>query len=267
MTNEEKRERELSARVNEAVETLYSASVSGIGLDKDTAERMSFELETGYLVQELVTSRKITHKKEHVRGYKISLTSAETQGWFGADEPAYGTLTDSNMSDGVITLSDMSEPLIETELMFFIEEDIHHPVADEDLPGMISAAAGLEIPDSRFLDWFPKLSLGTIAADNAVAGRIVTGKERKKLSYEELGNIDLKLFLNDKEIAEGHSSEVLGNPLEAVKWLVRKLHEKGKFLSKGMIISSGTLVLPLPLQRGTYRASYSILGDVSLKVL
>ena len=267
MTNEEKRERELDARINDAVETLYSAYISGTGLDKDTAERMRFELETGYLVQERVTNRKITDKKEHVRGYKISLTSPETQGWFGADEPAYGTLTDSNMSDGVISLSDMSEPLIETELMFFIEEDIHHPVADKDLPGMISVAAGLEIPDSRFLDWFPKLSLGTIAADNAVAGKIVAGEERKKLSYEELGNIDLKLFLNDKEIAEGHSSEVLGNPLEAVKWLVRTLHGKSKFLSRGMVISSGTLVLPLPLQRGTYRASYSTLGDVYLKVL
>ncbi len=266
MTNEEKRERELSAMVNKAVETLYSASISGTGLDKDTAERMRFELETGYLVQDLVTKRKISHKKEHLRGYKISLTSPETQGWFGANEPAYGTLTDSNMSDGVITLSDMSEPLIETELMFFIEEDIHHPVADEDLPGMISVAAGLEIPDSRFLDWFPKLSLGTIAADNAVAGKVVAGIKRKRLSYEELGNIDLKLYLNDKKIAEGHSSEVLGNPLEAVKWLIRKLDGKGKFLSRGMVISSGTFVLPMPLQRGTYRASYSTLGDVSLKV-
>lgn len=253
--------------LDKAAETLFSSHTKGFTLDRSVAEGLDFKLETGYTVQEMVTERKIRETGERIRGYKISLTSTETQGWFGADEPAFGTLTDSNISNGTIHMSKMSEPLIETELMFHITEDIPHSASNEDLLEKVFIAAGIEVPDSRFSNWFPKLSLGTITADNAVAGKIVTAAEGKKLSYEALGNIDLKLYLDGKEIAQGHSSEVLGNPLEALKWLVGILGKRGKYLEKGMVVSSGTLVLPLPLQRGIYRASYGLVGDVSLDVL
>lgn len=263
----EKRRDEHSRLLNEAVDTLFSSHTKGSTLNRSIAERFNFELETGYRVQELVTERKIREKGERVRGYKISLTSTETQGWFGADEPAFGTLTDSNISNGTIHMSEMSEPLLETELMFHITEDIPHSASNEELLEKVLVAAGIEVPDSRFSDWFPRLSLGTITADNAVAGKIVAAAEGKKLSYESLGNIDLKLYLDGKEIAQGNSSEVLGNPLEALKWLVGILGKRGKYLEKGMVVSSGTLVLPLPLQRGTYRATYGLVGDICLEVL
>lgn len=201
MAGVERRRDDNSALINEAVESLYSSFFGGNTLNRSIAERWSFELETGYVVQELVTDKKIMEKGEQIRGYKICLTSLETQGWFEAKEPAFGALTDSNISNGTIILDEMSEPLIETELMFHIEEDIPCLVSDKDLLDRVSAAAGIEVPDSRFTDWFPKLSLGTNVADNAVAGKILPAPEGKKLSYEELGDIDLTLFINDREIA------------------------------------------------------------------
>lgn len=252
--------------INEAAESIYRSFRGGGALDRNMADRFSFEVEDGYIVQEKVTELKKDRGGEKVRGYKISLTSQETQNWFNALEPAYGTLTDLNISGGFLSMSEMSEPLVETELMFFVEKDIKGITDDQDLLDKVSVAAGIEIPDSRFSEWFPELSLGTIVADNAVAGRIVHGSYRKKLTYEELGDLDLQVFLNNEQIAKGHSSEVLGNPLESLKWLVRKLEGRGDHLRKGMVVSSGTFILPLKLKRGHYLASYSLLGDVELIV-
>ncbi|PWS20851.1 2-keto-4-pentenoate hydratase, partial [Enterococcus faecium] len=45
-------------------------------------------------------------------------------------------------------------------------------------------------------------------------------------------------------VKTGQASEVLGNPLESLKWLVGKLAEQGKTLTAGQRVSSGTFVLP-----------------------
>jgi 2-keto-4-pentenoate hydratase len=254
------------AMVNEAAECLYSCYSRGETIDRSMADRFCLNSENGYLVQDMIASLKQEKRGERVRGYKISLTSPETQKWFNASEPAYGTLTDSNILEGALSFENLSEPLIEAELMFHVEKDIFSFQNDEDLLENISVAPGIEIPDSRFVDWFPKLPLGAIVADNAVAGRVVSGYQREKLTLEELGNIKLDLFLDGKSIARGHSRDVLGNPLESLKWLVRKLERKGKYLKNGMVISSGTLVLPLKLEKGKYTACYSLPGNVSLDV-
>ena len=83
---------------------------------------------------------------------------------------------------------------------------------------------------------------------------------------DAFANVHLNLYKDDKCIATGESSEVLGNPLNAIHWLIKKLHTHGKQLKKGDIISSGTFISPLKLEYGTYRAEYSGIGKVSFSV-
>lgn len=61
-----------------------------------------------------------------VAGYKISMTSKETQAIADTHEPAYGTILTSQVlqGDSEYALSHLFSPLIEPELMFFINEDI-----------------------------------------------------------------------------------------------------------------------------------------------
>jgi 2-keto-4-pentenoate hydratase len=54
--------------------------------------------------------------------------------------------------------------------------------------------------------------------------------------------------------------------LVSLKWLIGKLESRGLNLEEGMIVSSRTFVLLLRLEKGTYRGSYSSLGDVILVV-
>ena len=65
----------------------------------------------------------------------------------------------------------------------------------------------------------PNFTLGDLISDNTATGLIVVGERITPLDYEAFADINLKLFKDDNQIETGHSSEVLGNPIESVKWL------------------------------------------------
>ena len=69
------------------------------------------DYETAYQVQDAFVSL----RQEDVQGYKVSLTSEETQRMFDSDEPFYGQETVTQFVQGPLTLSlsDLLEPLIE----------------------------------------------------------------------------------------------------------------------------------------------------------
>ena len=71
-----------------------------------------------------------------------------------------------------------------------------------------------------------------------------------------------------KLIKAGNSTEVLDNPIHALKWLVAALEKRGRQLKAGQVVSSGTFFVPPHLERGEYVARYTgtITEDVKLTV-
>ncbi|SEP84720.1 2-keto-4-pentenoate hydratase [Virgibacillus subterraneus] len=248
------------------VNTLYNAYSLGQAISKEEIPE-TISKEDAYSVQHQLTELKSANSNDKLIGYKISLTSEETQQLFNSTTPLYGALTKSSLSDGSIDFKKMLSPLIEIELMFIAHEDLS---ATDDIHSILqkmSIAPGLEIPDSRFNDWFPKLSLGQVIADSAVAGNVIVGEPVEGISYDQLTNINANLTLNGEIIAQGPSTEVLGNPVHAIQWLIEELAKKGRTIQKGMIISSGTFILPKPLEKGKYQVSFDRVGSVNLDVL
>ncbi|MDQ0429743.1 2-keto-4-pentenoate hydratase [Planomicrobium stackebrandtii] len=255
----------LDSNQTEMAEILYSAYQNGHTIAKDQIPA-ALEKNPAYAIQHAVTANKTSKGQEELKGYKISLTSKETQNLFQSETPLYGALTTSALSNGVIELDSLSSPLIEIELIFIAKEDLS---AADDVHALLEktqVAPGIEVPDSRFDDWFPKITLGQVIADSAVAGKIITGLPQDNIVYSQLENLAGTLTLDGKEIAAGSSSEVLDHPIHAVKWLANELAEHGLAIKKGMAISSGTFILPKPLEKGLYEASYGELGSVTLTV-
>lgn len=222
---------------------------------------------TSYAVQEALINRIREQEKVQIAGYKISMTSAETQAIANTHEPAYGTLLTNNMvkSGETIALSSLFEPLIEPEIMFILKEDLTPEASEEEIIAKVELAAGIEIPDARYIDWFPNFSLADLLCDNTATGLVVVAEPiQTALTGEQLGDINMELFHNAEKISEGHSSAVLDNPVKAVAWLSKKLAAKNKTLKQGMVISSGTFISPLRAEQGTYKVSYSVLGDVEI---
>ncbi len=221
---------------------------------------------TAYAVQDELMKRIQEVHNEEIIGYKISMTSKETQAIANTHEPAYGTLLTSNIikSGDNILLSNLFAPLIEPELVFILTEDLSPTATEEEILNKSKIAAGLEIPDSRYMDWFPNFSLADLLSDDTATGLVVVSEGITPPSFDELANIKMELFHNGEKVSEGISSAVLDNPVSAVAWLVRKLASHNKTLKKGMMISSGTFISPLPVQSGHYEVSYSSIGKLEV---
>lgn len=247
-------------------DALFEAYIHRKPLSKDQIPAF-LEKEKAYGIQHALTAKKADEANEELKGYKISLTSKETQELFHSDTPLYGALTTPALSEGTIELDGMCSPLIELELIFIVQEELS---AEDDVETILQktlVAPGIEVPDSRFDDWFPKLSLGQVIADSAVAGKIVVGEPKSGLRFEDLADIQGRLTFNGEEIAADSSKAVLEHPVYAVKWLTEELAKHGLTVEKGMSISSGTFILPKKLEKGVYTASYEGIGEVSLNVI
>ncbi|RLL45514.1 2-keto-4-pentenoate hydratase [Oceanobacillus piezotolerans] len=219
--------------------------------------------DTAYSVQDEL----IRKKREKIQGYKISMTSKATQAIANTNEPAYGTLLSSNLvnSGESISLSELFSPLVEPELIFILTNDLSSDATAEDILNNSTIAAGIEIPDSRYIDWFPHFSLADLLCDDTATGLVVISEAiLSPLTFDQLANIKMELFHNGEKISEGYSSAVLGNPATSVEWLVKKLSNHQKSLKKGMVISSGTFISPIRAEEGTYEVKYAGIGNAKV---
>lgn len=229
-------------------------------------EQYTLDEATAYAIQDEVISRKCADGKDEIAGYKISMTSAETQAIANTYEPAYGTILKSNVKSNneTISLSNLFAPLIEVELMFILQEDLPKGAKETEIIEKTVIAPGIEIPDARYIDWFPNFTLADLLCDNTATGLITFAECVETPSIKNITEISVDLTYNNEKIDTGVASAVLGNPVKAVAWLSEKLTSKNKQLKKGMIISSGTFTTPTPVKEGTYKATFSELGEVKV---
>jgi len=82
-----------------------------------------------------------------------------------------------------------------------------------------------------------------------------------------LESIHGTVSINDKAEDEGHGRDVLGHPLEALRWLVNTIAEQGKNIDKGMVVMTGTMIATKFVKPGD-ALTFSVdgLGDVSITV-
>ncbi|MFC5602661.1 2-keto-4-pentenoate hydratase [Sporosarcina koreensis] len=255
----------MTTKMNEIVSKLYTAHET-----KQPIEfiRHDYQLdeESAYFVQEQFIQKQTTIHNAEIAGYKISMTSAETQAIADTNEPAYGTLLSTHIqhSGNSIVLSSLFDPLIEPEIMFILQEDLSPNADEEEIIQKSKVCAGIEIPDARYIDWFPNFSLADLLCDNTATGLVVLADPIEPLTFDQFETIEMELFHNGEKISEGVSSAVLGNPVSSVAWLSEKLAKKNKVLQQGMVISSGTFISPLVAKEGTYKVTYSHIGDVEI---
>ncbi|WP_288527812.1 2-keto-4-pentenoate hydratase [uncultured Secundilactobacillus sp.] len=226
--------------------------------------------QTAYEVQRELTAK----KNEHVGGYKVSLTSKQTQDMFDSDSPLYGAQVASHFVQSPANLhlnTQLMAPLAEVEMLFTAKERLSSRDSLTDLFHKTKVAAAVEVPDSRFSDWFPSLSKYMVMADAAVGGYVVYGTEMDTdqlfENVDDLANVHCELFHDGQKLKDGASSEVLGNPLNSLKWLVDKLEAQGMPLLAGQRVSSGTFLLPETLTNGNWKATFDKgLGAVFVNV-
>jgi len=256
------------AEVSKLAADLYQARQTGVAIPPLTDERPGLTMADSYRVQQELLDRLIADG-ERIVGYKLGLTSAPMQQLLGVDSPDFAPVLSSHVNaDGsAVTAGSFIAPRIEAEIALVLAADLRGPDCSAlDVAAAISGAVpALEIVDSRIADW--KIKLADTIADLASSGAVVLGPTITPASGLDLRLVGMVLTRNGELIATGAGAAALGNPLQAVAWLVQTLHPLGGYLRAGQFIMTGSLHAAVDISPGQYyRAEFDRLGPVGARV-
>ena len=137
--------------------------------------------------------------------------------------------------------------------------------AEEVLAAVAALHPAIEVPDSRFED-FTVVGAAQLIADNACADYFVLGPP----APAGWQSIDLAAHrvtgrVNDGAPREGVGANVLGDPREALAWLVNELSQLNVTLAASQVVTTGTCLVPLAVQSGDHVvADFGAIGTVDV---
>jgi 2-keto-4-pentenoate hydratase len=198
-------------------------------------------------------------KGAKVVGYKAGLTAKPVQERFKATAPVSGILLDSMvLKDGAkVPAAFGARPVFEADMLLVVrDESINNAKTPEEALRAISAMRPfIEMPDLALAQG-EKLEAPQLLAINVAARLGVAGAEIPlQANAETLKALaDVRIVMTDetgKVLAENTGAATLGNPLNAVTWLVSDLAASGRTLKAGDLISVGSFSPLLPPRPGS----------------
>ena len=223
-----------------------------------------------YECQDRMVERLVSHYGGHVIGYKIACTNAVAQRFLNTPEPFYGRLLSSSTFESPASLpaGDFSMRIIESEFAFQFARDLppaDHALGPEEIADALAGVLpGIELVDSRFTSW-TSVGLPSLIADNACHGAWIKGALIRDWRDLDLAAQAVTLSVNGAVIQRGAGSAVLGHPLNALEWLVHRLHARGMGLAAGEYVTTGVTTDIYDAQPGDHlRADFGPVGSVEL---
>ena len=215
------------------------------------AEEINWSLETAYEVQEANVAAWIKAGRRQV-GWKIGLTSEAARAQMKATEPMFGALfADMKIEAGsAIPVRELIGPRLEPEIAIVMKHDLTAPALSksEVLRAIDYALPAFEIVDCRSRDW--KIAGIDAIADNALASGFVLGCRQWLMPDYDLANIEVAVAVNGVHSDTGLGANCMGHPVTALHWLARKLLDRGRHLSRGDLILTGSLCPMIKISSG-----------------
>ena len=180
-------------------------------------------------------------------GYKVGLTTKRMQQMCGVDEPICGVVLDSRIlrSPARVAAADHVRLGLESEMAVRIAPGVAQrgvPIEALPLRELVDqVCAGFELVEDSGAD-YKRLSAASIVADNSWNAGLVFGPPAAAVDFAHLRGRRGVLRLNGEAANEGVSDEVLGDPLNAVRWLAGHLRRRGRALEPGQWVSTGAIV-------------------------
>lgn len=255
--------------IRQPAEELVDAEETGVWIEPISDRFEDADVTDAYRVGIVVAEIK-QQRGRRIRGHKIGLTSKAMRDLMAATEPDYGFLYDNWFVPEGSTLdrTRMNRPLVEVELAFVMKHQLGG--ADVHAADVIRATdfvlPSIEIVDSRFVRRGSRSLIDSIS-DSASCGAVVLGGNPIGLNDIDPRRISGSLVINGQVVESGSAAAVMGNPINAVAWLARKLDEFGVALEAGDVVLSGSFIRAIPFQAGdTVVALFDQLGEVVLDI-
>ncbi|WP_217236455.1 2-keto-4-pentenoate hydratase [Streptomyces sp. AC555_RSS877] len=217
-----------------------------------TRRRPGLTLAQAYRIQWTNVYRRVAGGAR-VAGHKVGLTSVAMQQQIGVDQPDSGVLLDDMVlpTGSTLSLDGLLMPRVEAEIAFRLGRDLRGPDIDaSDVHLAVDQVLlALEVIDTRYGDW--RMTLQDSVADNAAAARAVLGTSVPLSPGLALACEQVSVRVDGDTVVTAPGSAVLGNPLNAVAWLVRQLSNYGGGLRTGDLVLAGAVHASLPLRAGS----------------
>jgi 2-keto-4-pentenoate hydratase len=223
--------------------------------------------EEGYAIQTRLELR----STRPLFGWKIAATSKAGQAHIAVDGPLAGRLVAERVfeSGSRLLFGCNHMRVAEAEFAFRMAVDVpprQTPyTVGEVLARVATLHPAIEIPDSRYTD-FTIVGAPQLIADNACAHEFVLGPP----ASDAWRSIDLAAHRVTGVVAgrperDGIGANVLGDPREALAWLVNELSQLNLTLRAGQVVTTGTCLVPLPIAPGDHvSCDFGVFGKVEV---
>jgi 2-keto-4-pentenoate hydratase len=228
------------------VEALGEARLAGAPLPELSETHRPLSESQGYEAQTALAEWFKKNGQGEIAGYKVGATTEGMQNYLGVKTPAYGHIMSNNiLSAGAQVYTKKHCPIgVECELAILFGSELPSsdgPLMRDDLAKFVDAVApAIEIVENRYGD-FQSSGLGTLVADDFFHRACVLGEPIKDWQQVDLPSISAGVVIDGKEVENGNGAMVLGDPLEAVIWLLKKFRNQGRSLQAGAIVLTGSM--------------------------
>jgi 2-keto-4-pentenoate hydratase len=194
---------------------------------------------------------------ERIAGWKIAATSLAGQRHIAVAGPIAGPVFASRLhGDGAtLSLAHNGMRVAECEIVFGIGQTLAprgRPYTRAEVLAAVQALhPGIEVPDSRF-SAFEQAGEAQLIADCACCNHMLVGAAvaPDAAAMAALPALVVRARVSDGRTPEGLGSHVLGDPVEALVWLVNELTTTGRTLQAGQFVTTGACVAPIPVLPG-----------------
>jgi 2-keto-4-pentenoate hydratase len=225
-------------------------------------------LDGAYAIQAAFVDRLLPAHGRRI-GYKIGLTSARMQKMCSIDHPVAGVVLERRLypSGARLSLGTLVHLGLEFELCARLGKPLpvrSQPYTLAEVERAVDAiCAAFEVIDDRNSAY--PLDTLSLVADNAWNEGVVMGAWCT--NWPDLATARGVVECNGHQIDQGVGRDVLGHPLEPLRWLANRRQSRGQGILAGELVSTGSLVTTrFPVAGEHYRFAVEGVGAVEVTI-
>ncbi len=206
-----------------------------------------------------------------VRAFKVGSTSREAQRVLGTSEPGSCPVPAPYLheSPARIAIAPAQTPAVEGEFAFRLGRDLPARAAAYDRAEVVAAidavAGAIEVVGTRIAGGLAGKGRYLVTADSGANIALVVGAWTPVRPDMDLTAHRVAMSVNGRAAGDGDGARALGDPVNVMAWLANRQSKRGRGLTRGIRVSTGTCTGLDPVRPGDrVRADFGALGAVEI---
>lgn len=202
-------------------------------------------------------------------GWKVAATSELAQQLLGVPGPSIGPVFAEHIQDSpaVAGAKTAHQDAVECEFAFVMAHDLDgSPLSREDILAAVDhAMVAIEIVGCRFEGGFADAGAQLCISDFSFNVGFVRGPKIENWPDVDLSGAAAAMHLNGEKVAEGTGVDVMGDPVDALRWAAEEAARIGMLFKAGDVITTGTMTGAVKVAPGDHVVGdFGYLGKVEI---